>query len=164
MLYAALRTLFHAGSRRKLPHPHERPRVPYSPRGQTTKENKRRKPPYRIYHGGGHVKLCSSSHHLPSYIIYYTIISPFVNRECAFSADNLRKNTSCLRGDSKSKSAPLLLLLSPRCVQTRKARLFGAKTRFRVGMGNPYADRYRYARSEKRVLSSENLAVSLRIP
>ena len=51
-----------------------------------------------------------------------------------------------------------------RFVHTRKARLFGAKTRFRVAAGSPCRDRYRYARSEKRVLSSENLAVSLPIP
>ena len=78
---------------------------------------------------------------------------------------SLRGTVSCAVLNRKNMRGfqPRIFLLVPRPFQTRKAQLFGAKARFRVAAGSPCRDRYRFARSEKRALSSENPAVSLRI-
>ncbi len=48
--------------------------------------------------------------------------------------------------------------------QTRKARLFGVKSRFGVAARDLSGDRFHVRSLPKRAFPSENLAVSLRIP
>ena len=131
------------------------------------------------YSGGGHVRLCT----LPCpRIRKCTLCNPSVGFGQGVMSAHIAPFVILGRRSRTFVYAPLpshskVHVLQPFCrvcgkytfrpsgvaLSTRKARLFGSEPHFRVAIGSPYGDRFRFARSDKCVLSSENLAVSLRV-